>query len=722
MRAHGHGRDGIRARQSRRVAGMLSISSVLAVAVSGIADGMFSVGPVPVVAGVSAATISPPTMFSAAATSSSMVNLSWGAPATLTGYSLSQSPGTLAGCTATPSSAATSCTATGLTAGTNYTWTLKAVYNDWASTAVTAATVTFSTVTFSTAGGYSLTVPAHDRILDFQLVGAGGGSGASGGAGGAGGSSTGVISIPDSATPTQLTVEVGAAGAGGSAQHSPGVGGNNGTGLLIGGNGAVHQSKGGGGGQGSAVYVVNTSHPIVVAGGGGGGGGGDTTAAGGAGSGGATPPPDPGTSTGGSGGGTNPGSGGSAVTSGSLPFAVSCTGGAAGALATQGSPTSGTTCSLSDAGGNGATSTGTGDSGGGGGGGFAGGGGGGADGSGSHGGGAGGGAGYTGGAQVGAANYTVTISSLGTGSGTQGGPGSAGYATFSALGLQSVQYSATGAVTAWPNSNSTQTVNYPTTPVTNQNDLLFLVAENSADNAPGGTPSGWTLLADQGQSGMRFSVWWKLAGSSDSSVNLKLNAAGTGVTAAAWVVRYVRQGGYPSNPAAALPTTTVALGSNGASLPQSTISVGSTTGLPSGTFQAAVALSSTNVQVVSCTGTAASTLTGCSGGTGTMATGDTVALTSQGTAALRSTMTPTPNVTTNQTLSTVISFAASESSGNPSLSAGQTQGFGVETQETSGILDFGVADLLVSASGTTPNSPTWTDSSAPWSWVTVAFF
>jgi hypothetical protein len=81
--------------------------------------------------------ILPPTFGAATAITSTSVTLNWSAPgaggATLTGYALTQSPGTLAGCSATPTAAAVSCTATGLTAGTTYTWTLKSKSGNWQS-------------------------------------------------------------------------------------------------------------------------------------------------------------------------------------------------------------------------------------------------------------------------------------------------------------------------------------------------------------------------------------------------------------------------------------------------------------------------------------------------------------------------------------------------------------------------------------------------------------
>jgi Fibronectin type III domain len=110
---------------------------------------VFSAAPA-VTAGVTAATISAPGGFTATAASTTTVNLSWTAPPTLTGYTLSQSAGTLAGCSATPSG--TSCTATGLTSHTAYTWTLKAAYNNWLSSSVQASATTMAAVGFTLVG------------------------------------------------------------------------------------------------------------------------------------------------------------------------------------------------------------------------------------------------------------------------------------------------------------------------------------------------------------------------------------------------------------------------------------------------------------------------------------------------------------------------------------------------------------------------------------------
>jgi hypothetical protein len=68
--------------------------------------------------------------------------------------------------------------------------------------------------------------------------------------------------------------------------------------------------------------------------------------------------------------------------------------------------------------------------------------------------------------------------------------------------------------------------------------------------------------------------------------------------------------------------TTIAGGSNGQSLPQGTINVVSTAGMPSS--GAAFVFTSAGAQMVPYTGLTATTLTGCTGGTGSMATGGDV--------------------------------------------------------------------------------------------------
>lgn len=122
------------------VAGLAVLAIGLAISAPGMAEAVFSASPPAQTASVTAATISPPANFTAALVSSTSAQLTWTAPAPETGYTLSQSSGTLAGCSPTPSSSTTTCTATGLTANQTYTWTLTAKDNNWLSTPVTAST------------------------------------------------------------------------------------------------------------------------------------------------------------------------------------------------------------------------------------------------------------------------------------------------------------------------------------------------------------------------------------------------------------------------------------------------------------------------------------------------------------------------------------------------------------------------------------------------------
>ena len=91
-----------------------------------------------------AGTINAPTAFATSSVAPTSVLLSWTAPTSPseTSYTLSQSPGTIAGCSATPSAGTTSCTASGLTPNTLYTWTLTAYYDNWQSTSVTVSVTT----------------------------------------------------------------------------------------------------------------------------------------------------------------------------------------------------------------------------------------------------------------------------------------------------------------------------------------------------------------------------------------------------------------------------------------------------------------------------------------------------------------------------------------------------------------------------------------------------
>jgi Fibronectin type III domain len=126
-------------RPGRLLTASLLLALAIVVAVPGVAFALLSSQPPAQTASVTAATIARPTNFTATASGRTSANLSWTAPSTLTGYTLSQSPGTLAGCSGNPSSSTTSCAATGLSPGTVYTWTLTAVYNNWQSSSVQAS-------------------------------------------------------------------------------------------------------------------------------------------------------------------------------------------------------------------------------------------------------------------------------------------------------------------------------------------------------------------------------------------------------------------------------------------------------------------------------------------------------------------------------------------------------------------------------------------------------
>ena len=308
------------------------------------------------------------------------------------------------------------------------------------SAAFTAAGTT--TVNKTAAGAYTLTVPPGATSFTFTMKGAGGGGGRRGAAGGAGGTVAGTITIPSSATSTTFTVIVGGAGAGATGTAG-GSGGASGTGCAAGGGGGTGTSTGGGGGGGATcIYLAGApAGTIVTVGGGGGGGASSTSATGGAGGGG--PASNPATNTAASGGTVSPatgGAGGSTLTAGAFPFAITNTGGAGGAGSVSAGGTGGTcsagACGPGGTGGSGATF-----GAGGGGGGEASGGAGGAARSGvsNFAGGGGGGSAYTGGTQSGSSNYTVTVTSASNGGGSAGGgagaSGTAGSVSFTGPAL-----------------------------------------------------------------------------------------------------------------------------------------------------------------------------------------------------------------------------------------------------------------------------------------------
>jgi hypothetical protein len=93
----------------------------------------------------------------------------------------------------------------------------------------------------------------------------------------------------------------------------------------------------------------------------------------------------------------------------------------------------------------------------------------------------------------------------------------------------------------------------------------------------------------------------------------------------------------------------------------------------------------------------------------------------QGLSGASSTMTPGTNLTTNQPEARVLSIVAIR--GANTLTLNTAQGFSLENATTGTSRALGVADLYVATSGTTPASPTWSQSgtAAQWAWATVAF-
>lgn len=95
--------------------------------------------------GSRAGAVGGPTDFTATSSFPDQATLSWIAPANPapTGYTLTQSPGTVAGtCTTNLTTSSVSCTATGLAPGTPYTWTLRSNDHSWSSPAATAKVTT----------------------------------------------------------------------------------------------------------------------------------------------------------------------------------------------------------------------------------------------------------------------------------------------------------------------------------------------------------------------------------------------------------------------------------------------------------------------------------------------------------------------------------------------------------------------------------------------------
>jgi hypothetical protein len=262
--------------------GMAAVAA-LATSLVGVTLGLFSGQATPQGSGtLSAGRLGTPSLSVSAVTPTS-ATLTWspapGPSPAPTGYTLSQSPGTLGGCSASPSG--TTCTATTLSPATAYTWTLHALFHDWESTPAGTSTTTAGRP--SGCGTEEVTLGAG-VTKSFTLVGGGGGAGgastsdASIAVGGSGAEVTGSLRNTSVTAAVTLTVVVGCKGGIGAA-GTFGTGGTGGAGFASGGSGGKgkggtgHGGAGGGGGGGGASSLTVGSHLLAVAGGGGGGGG-----------------------------------------------------------------------------------------------------------------------------------------------------------------------------------------------------------------------------------------------------------------------------------------------------------------------------------------------------------------------------------------------------------------------------------------------------------------
>jgi hypothetical protein len=99
----------------------------------------------------------------------------------------------------------------------------------------------------------------------------------------------------------------------------------------------------------------------------------------------------------------------------------------------------------------------------------------------------------------------------------------------------------------------------------------------------------------------------------------------------------------------------------------------------------------------------------------------------QGTSPATATLTPSPDVTTNADDATVVSIAAIRAANGLALATPRDFSQQLATTHLPAPNAQGVglamADLAVPASGSTPGSPTWSQSGTPsqWAWATVAF-
>jgi hypothetical protein len=277
-------------------------------------------------------------------------------------------------------------------------------------------------------------------------------------------------------------------------------------------------------------------------------------------------------------------------------------------------------------------------------------------------------------------------------------------------------YNGTGPAVSYV-GNATQAVPYPNSPA-NAGDLLLLVFMNN-DNRALHPPGGWTQLADVVQSGTKpnyeLTVWWKLATAGETSVNFNGDSNGTGGTA--WVVRY---NGPVTGTASAVVSglKTSQTGTNDGQLTS-----GSTSATSSLFTSAMVGWGITDSKGDIPAGT---TITAAGAGTATLSQAATGTTSNDIFTVTPNRLTPTPDVTTTHSNATVISIPAVRATNPLSLSTPQGFTFRNTATNTPGTAGdaIGVADQSVGTSGTTPPSPTWSQSGFPaqWAWVTAAFY
>ena len=146
--------------RGRRIAGrVVAVALGMLVAVAAPAYAYWTATSTGQYARSQASTLPTPVLTAGSVTATS-VALSWTQPFAPTGYTLAQSAGTLAGCSASPMTPSLGCTATALTPNTTYTWTLTAERGSWVVLATVSATTSAQVPTTTTLGSLSPTSEA----------------------------------------------------------------------------------------------------------------------------------------------------------------------------------------------------------------------------------------------------------------------------------------------------------------------------------------------------------------------------------------------------------------------------------------------------------------------------------------------------------------------------------------------------------------------------------